>query len=165
MSLAPAQAHARLRCMTNDDTVRSGGCACGAVRFTVRGAPLRAGLCHCMTCRKAHAAAFNPFLVYRTAQVELSGDVRSWESSPGYDRRFCPTCGARVAGITAGEDEIELSLGSFDDIGWALPQYESWTIRREPWLLPLSVPQSERDRPAELRLSTPPVACASLTRR
>jgi hypothetical protein len=45
----------------------AGGCACGAVRFAVRGAPVRAGLCHCLTCRKAHAAAFNPFVVYLRA--------------------------------------------------------------------------------------------------
>lgn len=134
--------------MPNHTVTRTGGCACGAVRFTTRGAPLRTGLCHCTTCRKAHAAAFNPFSVFRSDQVELTGELRSWESSPGYERRFCAACGSRVCGLEPAAGEIELSLGSFDEPGWLLPQYESWIANREPWLLALGVPQYEGDRPS-----------------
>ena len=116
-----------------------GGCACGQARFVTRGAPKRAGLCHCLTCRKAHASAFNPFLVFDRDRVEVSGVLRSWESSAGYDRRFCATCGARV--IAFNGSEVELSLGSFDEAGLFTPAYESWVTRREPWLAPLPVPQ------------------------
>ena len=42
---------------------RTGGCACGGVRFVATGEPLRMGLCHCLTCQRAHAAAYNPFIV------------------------------------------------------------------------------------------------------
>ncbi len=31
---------------------REGGCMCGAVRYTVVGAPQRVGLCHCDECPK-----------------------------------------------------------------------------------------------------------------
>jgi hypothetical protein len=133
--------------MGNDAVSRTGGCACGAIRFTARGAPLRAGLCHCMTCRKAHAAAFNPFLVFRREQVKVTGRPIRWQSSPGYERLFCGACGSRVVGGDVGGAEVELSLGSFDEAGWALPQYESWIIHREPWLLALGVPQYDGDRP------------------
>jgi hypothetical protein len=44
---------------------------------------------------------------------------------------------------------VELHLGSFDEIGTLAPQYEIWTLRREPWPPPLDVPQYERDRPGE----------------
>lgn len=130
--------------MTVDPSRLTGGCACGAVRFTVRTAPLRAGLCHCMTCRKAHASAFNPFLVFPADAVEVTGPVGSWFSSPGYDRRFCRTCGARVVAING--DEVELSLGSLDAPGVIAPQYESWIVHREPWLAPLDAPQFARNR-------------------
>ncbi|HEY8617432.1 GFA family protein [Phenylobacterium sp.] len=126
------------------ERLRNGGCACGAVRFTTRGEPARAGLCHCLTCRKAHAAAFNPFVVFRAEQVEVQGETASWESSPGYQRRFCPACGARV--VNNNGDEIEISVASFDEVGAFAPQYESWIIRREPWLPPLKVPQYETNR-------------------
>ncbi|MEW5687961.1 MAG: GFA family protein [Pseudomonadota bacterium] len=124
--------------------VLSGGCACGAVRFTVSGAPKRAGLCHCLTCRKAPAAAFNPFVVYEPGAVDVTGEVRIWRSSPDYARGFCGTCGSRVYGGNAGE--IELSLGSFDAVGPIAPQYESWVSRREPWLRALDVPQHAANR-------------------
>lgn len=130
---------------------KAGGCACGAVRFSTRGAPKRAGLCHCMTCRKAHAAAFNPFLVFAPDQVEVIGEVLAWESSPGYRRWFCPACGSRVFAVNAagaGGAEYEISLGSYDEPGLFEPTYESWTLRREPWLRPLPGPQHARNRPA-----------------
>lgn len=100
-----------------------------------------------MTCRKAHAAAFNPFVIYDRGQVALTGKLQSWRSSPDYERSFCPACGSRIFGGYVGGPEIELSLGSFDAPGLVAPQYESWTIRREPWLAALPVPQNNRDRP------------------
>ncbi|WP_291875973.1 GFA family protein [Caulobacter sp.] len=119
------------------------------MRFKTRGEPKRGGLCHCMTCRKAHASAFNPFVVFEPAAVEISGLTAGWESSPGYVRAFCPVCGSRVVAVNdhgEGGREIELSLGSFDEAGWFRPDYESWTVRREPWLQPLCAPQFARER-------------------
>ena len=97
-----------------------------------------------MTCRKAHGAAFNPFVVFAPQQVEVDGELCAWVSSAGYERRFCPACGSRVIGVNG--PEVELSLGSFDAPGIFEPQYESWVSRREPWLAPLHVPQHEQDR-------------------
>ncbi|MBS0419485.1 MAG: GFA family protein [Proteobacteria bacterium] len=134
--------------MADKKELYSGGCACGQAFFKVTGPPKRVGLCHCMTCRKAHASAFNPFVVFNKQDVELQGELRDWESSPGYSRRFCPVCGSRVASVR--DTEIELSLGSFHSVSVLTPQYESWIIRRERWLNPLEVPQHERDAGASL---------------
>jgi hypothetical protein len=130
--------------MSDDEILRTGGCACGAVRFETRGEPDRIGLCHCMTCRKAHASAFNPFVVFRRDQVTATGEMRAWESTPGYRRWFCGACGSRVYGEQEGE--YELALGGFDQPGTFAPQYESWVKRREPWLQPLPLPQFDENR-------------------
>jgi hypothetical protein len=122
----------------------TGGCACGAVRFQTNAKPLRVGLCHCITCRKAHASAFQPFVVYSNVDVTITGKFKGWASTPHYVRCFCPICGSRIAGMN--RDEIELSLGSFDETGVLFPTYEVWTKRREPWLKPLAVPQFNEDR-------------------
>ena len=127
------------------EIVSSGGCACGAVRFTARGKPLRSGLCHCRTCQRAQGSAYFPFVVFAPDQVAFTGSVASWKSTPAYDRRYCPACGSRFASINP--DAVELATTSFDETGLFPPQYESWTIRRQPWIKPLDVPQYDRDRP------------------
>ena len=131
---------------TVDVDAKVGGCACGAVRFEVLGQPRRAGLCHCLVCRKAHAAAFNPFVVFSEAQLRVQGDLAVWPSSPNYERRFCPICGSGV--INSNGAEVEISLGSFDQPGVLAPEYESWDIHREPWLPDLGLPRHHADRPS-----------------
>jgi hypothetical protein len=130
----------------NIKDVIAGGCACGAVRFTAKGKPSRAGLCHCMTCRKAHASAFNPFVVFPSASVTVTGELKRWRSSADYERLFCPHCGSRVIGRDLASGEVEISLGSFDDASRVQPEYECWTGTREAWLHPREVPQYTRDR-------------------
>jgi hypothetical protein len=100
-----------------------------------------------MTCRKAHAAAFNPFVVFDADAVTIAGELKAWLSSPNYDRAFCPACGSRVIGRNG--DEVELSLGSFDLTDQFQPQYESWIKHREHWLAPLPVCQFDENRMPE----------------
>jgi hypothetical protein len=129
--------------------VRLGGCACGALRFEARGEPLHVGLCHCMTCRRRHGAPFNPFATYAADQVRWHGPESRWRSGDRSTRLGCATCGSPLFWADDAGEFVELHLGSFDEIGTLTPQYEIWTLRREPWLRPLDVPQYERDRPGE----------------
>lgn len=105
----------------------SGGCLCGAVRFTATGEPYRVGLCHCMDCRKNHGALFHASAIFPEAAVTLTGNWQTYR-----DRSFCPTCGSPVFGHIG--DEIGLNLGTFDAPDQFRPTYELWTIRREGWL-------------------------------
>lgn len=116
---------------------RAGGCCCGKVRFVTRGEPRRVGLCHCLDCRRLHAAPFMAFAVFARDAVEMSGEMRAFESQPGYRRFFCPGCGSHVLGAEEGSTEVEVKHGSFDEPGLWPPEYELWTIRREPWLGPM----------------------------
>ncbi|KRB81215.1 hypothetical protein ASE00_14525 [Sphingomonas sp. Root710] len=128
----------------DESEVSEGGCACGAVRFVVVGKALRSGLCHCLTCQRAHGGPFFPFVVFCRDQVRLTGPLRTWHSTAAYSRCFCTACGSRVASLT--NDAVELCSTQFDRAGMFPPQYESWTIRRQPWLKPLAVVQYARDR-------------------
>lgn len=129
--------------MSNATLERSGGCACGALRFIARGDASRVGLCHCLVCQKAHGAPYLAFAVFPRAAISLSGPYAGWESSTDYYRLYCPSCGSRFANLVG--DEVELPVASFAEASDLVPQYENWTIRRLPWVAPLVVPQFERD--------------------
>ncbi len=124
-------------------TAFTGGCACGAVRFEVTGRPLRIGLCHCMTCRKHHASAFNPFVVFKFEHVSIAGSLRTWRSSDHASRLSCEICSSPICQQEDEGDEIELHIGSFDETNIFTPLYENWSVHREAWLTNLEF-QSHR---------------------
>lgn len=120
-----------------------GGCLCGRVRIAVSGAPNRVGVCHCHDCRKHGGAPFQAVAIFPADAVCIAGQASSFEG-----RYFCPTCGSSVYSVS--EDEIEVNLGTFDEINRFSPSYELWTVRRETWLQCLSsVHRYERDWKSE----------------
>lgn len=123
----------------------AGGCLCGDVRIVAVGSPYRVGICHCFDCRKHHGALFHASAIFPDDAVTIEGETRDYGG-----RHFCPRCGSSVFGLSG--DEMEVNLGSLDEIGQFVPTYELWTIRREPWLPPFPVTKRyERDRDAATR--------------
>jgi hypothetical protein len=116
------------------DRIHKGGCACGKVRFEASGEPYRAGVCHCMTCRKVHGAPFNFFVVFPIEAVKIEGEGTSFASSEHGRRYSCKACGAPVYSHYDHQDEIDLYGGSFDEPSLFQPSYELWHDRRETWL-------------------------------
>jgi len=115
-----------------DESVWTGGCLCGAVRYEARGAPKRVGLCHCETCRRNTGSAFFAFAVFSAPQVRRTGELAT-HRAPTIARRFCPTCGSLVS-LEEEADEIDLALGTFDEPHRLMPEYELWVDGRMPWL-------------------------------
>ena len=68
------------------DQKSSGGCLCGAVRFTVDLASQQTLCCHCRQCQLSTSAPFWACTTVCKSQLQLSGDVRS-----------CLSCLAMVA--------------------------------------------------------------------
>ena len=113
------------------DIVRTGGCLCGAVRYTVHGEPYKSGLCHCTTCRQVTGSAFLAYGDWRPAQMTFTGTVTTYQG-----RSFCRTCGSRLFSLT--NKQAEIYLGTLDDAPNGIaPLDEGWTKRREPWLHPV----------------------------
>ena len=131
------------------ETIHKGSCACGQVRFAARGEPYRVGVCHCLTCRKAHGAPFNLYAVFSPEAVTVEGEVITFTSSQAVRRYACGHCGAQIYATYGRDDEVYLYPGSFDEIGLFAPTYELWTIRREPFLpdFPSVIRRYEKSRP------------------
>jgi hypothetical protein len=129
----------------------TGGCLCGALRFTAKGQPYRIGLCHCLDCRKNHGTMFHASAIFPETAVTISGVVRCYR-----DRSFCPTCGSPVFAHIG--DEIGINLGSLDEPSCFRPTYELWTIRRENWLPDFPWMQRyEKDRESTGRTEAPKI--------
>ncbi|GAA0764862.1 GFA family protein [Ideonella azotifigens] len=109
----------------------SGQCLCGQVQLTVRGEPLRVGICHCMDCRKESGSAFTFYGIWPVQRFEHAGDTSEFRG-----RHFCPRCGARL--FSVDDEEAEIKLGILSQAPTPLvPSYELWIKRREPWLRPI----------------------------
>jgi hypothetical protein len=121
--------------------LRSGTCLCGQVRISVRGEPLRVGICHCTDCRRESGSAFTFYAVWPADQFEHVGEAPEF-----HGRHFCPRCGSRL--FSADDREAEIKLGILSDAPSRLvPSYELWIKRREPWLRPIEgAEQYEEDR-------------------
>ncbi|MDP9838099.1 hypothetical protein J2T09_002859 [Neorhizobium huautlense] len=118
----------------------TGGCRCGNIRIIASGEPYRVGICHCFDCRKQHGALFHASAIFPENAVTVEGETRDYQG-----RHFCPHCGSQVFGRS--DDEIEVNLGTLDEINRFQPTYELWTIRREDWLPEFPVTRRyERDR-------------------
>ncbi|MGF6156387.1 hypothetical protein M2267_001630 [Ensifer sp. KUDG1] len=122
-------------------TILSGQCLCGQVQVSVRGEPLRVGICHCMDCRKESGSAFTFYGIWPADQFEYTGEISQFQG-----RCFCSHCGSRA--FSADEQEAEVKLGLLSQAPTPLkPSYELWIKRREPWLRPVEgAEQFEEDR-------------------
>ena len=119
----------------------SGQCLCGQVKVSVRGRPLRVGICHCTDCRRESGSAFTFYAVWPVDQFEHIGETAEFQG-----QRFCLRCGSHL--FSADDREAEIKLGILSEAPTPLvPTYELWIKRREPWLRPIDgAEQYEEDR-------------------
>ena len=120
------------------ETVYSGGCLCGAVRYEAQGEPLYAGHCYCEDCRKASGSGFIPFMGFARESVRFSGEPRQFtcKAANGNDavRNFCGVCGGLVFGGTVGKDrQFTIYAGSLDDPTAFRPRVAIFTRNRPAW--------------------------------
>jgi hypothetical protein len=94
----------------------TGGCQCGRVRYSVVVRDDTAELCHCGMCKRATggvAAALKP--VKRADLTWTAAAPDLYRSSPIAERPFCAACGSPLGFRYLDSEEMELTVGSFDD--------------------------------------------------
>ena len=86
----------------------SGGCHCGAVRYSLQASPLSVQHCHCESCRKSIGALHATLGVMRRDKVEIEGaeNLTKYRTSPGFEQQFCRTCGCNL--FAYDDDETTL---------------------------------------------------------
>jgi len=126
---------------------RSGGCACGAVRFRVEGDLGRASICHCRMCQKTFGAFYGPYVSMKADQVTWTRGARKlFQSSNLVHRGFCGDCGAQLTFEGAGF--FDIAIGAFDDPSDIKPTLQIGLEAKLPWVdelheLPTRSPESQ----------------------
>jgi hypothetical protein len=115
------------------ETIRTGGCQCGAVRFRIRGALGRASICHCRMCQKAFGGFFGPLVTVPEEGVEWTREEPSYfQSSVNIARGFCKRCGTPLTYRYPGG--LDLAIGAFDDRSDLAPKIQVNHAARLPWV-------------------------------
>ena len=116
----------------------SGGCSCGALRFTIAGY-LYAQLCHCNACKKRTGSAYGISVVVENgALLEFHGKTQTFkrvaESGNPVEYDFCPACASVIRWrVAALRDRQVIAGGAFDDPGAFEIAGEMYTADALPW--------------------------------
>jgi hypothetical protein len=94
----------------------SGGCQCGRVRYVARIDSDDAYLCHCRMCRRATGGVSIAFRNLKKADVRWTATAPDhYASSPIAQRGFCSACGTPLTFEFPDSENMDLTIGSFDD--------------------------------------------------
>jgi hypothetical protein len=115
------------------ETIRTGGCQCGAVRFRIRGELGRASICHCRMCQKAFGGFFGPLVTVPREKLEWTREEPSYfQSSVNIARGFCKQCGTPLT--YRYPQGIDIAIGAFDDRDDLMPRIQVNYSARLPWV-------------------------------
>jgi hypothetical protein len=108
----------------------SGGCQCGAVRFSV-GRLGRPSICHCRMCQKAFGS-IGGLLVTAHGLTWTRGAPKHFASSNKVQRGFCADCGTPLT--YEYEGGVELAICAFDSAAEIAPVIQVAVDSRLPWV-------------------------------
>jgi hypothetical protein len=117
----------------------TGGCQCGAVRYSFDEPLPPAYCCHCDECKKQSASAFSMSVVIELNRLSLKGNLtfRDSVSFSGKPKRacFCGLCGTRIYNQTAESGQVTLKVGALDTASQVISRGHLWVSRKQPWVI------------------------------
>lgn len=118
----------------------SGGCSCGAIRYTCAAEPYVSYACHCTACRKRTSAAFGISLQVPSDGLTIDRGtpktrVRIADSGNERLQHFCGDCGSSLFGTGAPRPDVTvIYAGTLDDPAWVPILANCWTDSALPWV-------------------------------
>ena len=117
----------------------TGGCACGAIRYSSPSPAGYMGNCHGRHCQQATGSGYFPAVVVRLSDFKIEQGEPSWYERPaerGHPMRrgFCKDCGSPLFLINgSASDAIVFYAGSLDDPSRYQPSADFFVKSAQPW--------------------------------
>lgn len=124
----------------------TGGCQCGRVRYRVSIDNDEAYLCHCRMCQRATGGVSIAFKNVKKADVRWEREPERYASSPIARRGFCEACGTPLTFEFPDSENMDLTIGSFDEPRRYTPKHHFGAESLHPqWLDTSALPQYRTD--------------------
>jgi len=116
----------------------SGGCHCGAIRYTAEVDPDKVTICHCTDCQRLSGSAYRTSVPAPRESFVLEGVpatyVKTAESGTRRVHAFCPQCGAPVySAAIENPPQYSLRVGCLDQRAQLAPRRQIWCKSSLPW--------------------------------
>lgn len=131
------------------ETVREGGCGCGAVRYRVVGEPIFVNNCHCRQCQQQTGSTSVVNAFFESERVELLQGVlteHTLTAGSGGPHLICrcARCGSALWSHypRLGRLALGLRVGTLDEPGSITPDAVIFTEEAMPWVaFPDAIPR------------------------
>ena len=117
----------------------SGGCLCGAVRYSTSAEPAMIAVCHCADCQKQSGSPFSVNVLVPGDQVEMAGETLTQykvngTSGQNVTRNFCNRCGSPLSTVLDAFGGLAaIKSGTLDDSSWVEPTIQIWCDSSRSW--------------------------------
>ncbi|TRM63514.1 Mss4-like protein [Schizophyllum amplum] len=121
----------------------TGGCFCGAVRYTYTGEPAGKAICHCLDCRKISGTTYSTnVLIPADALTLTAGTPKTYSCVGGSGKPItnflCGDCGSTMWREIAAYPGMKVvkagTLDAVDALDLAKPETELFVTRRTKWV-------------------------------
>ena len=118
----------------------TGGCLCGAVRYSIDAEPIRQLLCNCVDCQKHTGTAFVSGLAVPSEAVSITGTMSTFtmpggQSGEAMHRRFCTKCGSPILIEKDGTGRKLIMAGTLDDKTQFKPTISLFCEQAPSWVV------------------------------
>lgn len=122
---------------TATETV-TGGCFCGAVRFSADLPSKWCAHCHCSMCRRIHGAGYVTWAGFERSRLRITSGIDQlywYTSSPGARRGSCAVCHSNLLFESSRwPDETHVVLAAFDSPIDRRPEAHAFYDQRVDWM-------------------------------
>ena len=117
----------------------TGGCLCGAVRYTCESDPLLCVTCHCKNCQRQAGSALSVIIGVPEGAVQFEGELTTYndtgDSGATVRRQFCGTCGSPVfTRVDTPPGMMFIKAGTLDDTSILKPAFHCYTKSKQDWV-------------------------------